>query len=68
MVRWLDFNDTRLAAEWGHPSDNFGAILAIADYLDRSGSNPWGASSQWTVERVLRAAIQAYGNPRGVAR
>ncbi|MCX7116497.1 MAG: bifunctional 2-methylcitrate dehydratase/aconitate hydratase [Legionellales bacterium] len=35
MVRWLDFNDTWLAAEWGHPSDNLGAILAISDYLGR---------------------------------
>src|SRR5690349_23917317 len=35
MVRWLDFNDTWLAAEWGHPSDNLGGILAVADYLDR---------------------------------
>ena len=34
MIRWLDFNDTFLAAEWGHPSDNLGAILAVADYLD----------------------------------
>ena len=34
MIRWLDFNDTWLAAEWGHPSDNLGAILAVADYLD----------------------------------
>src|SRR5579862_9220807 len=37
MIRWLDFNDTWLAAEWGHPSDNLGAILALADYLSRSG-------------------------------
>ncbi|MDP7537262.1 MAG: MmgE/PrpD family protein, partial [Methylococcales bacterium] len=36
MIRWLDFNDTWLAAEWGHPSDNLGAILAIADYLSRT--------------------------------
>ena len=36
MVRWLDFNDTWLAAEWGHPSDNLGGILAVADYLARS--------------------------------
>jgi len=36
MIRWLDFNDTWLAAEWGHPSDNLGAILAVADYLDRN--------------------------------
>src|ERR1700719_5158088 len=33
MIRWLDFNDTRLAAEWGHPSDNLGGILATADTL-----------------------------------
>src|SRR6202451_4125223 len=37
MIRWLDFNDTWLAAEWGHPSDNLGGILAVADYLARSG-------------------------------
>jgi 2-methylcitrate dehydratase len=36
LVRWLDFNDTWLAAEWGHPSDNLGAILAGADYLSRA--------------------------------
>src|SRR5215468_6015897 len=35
MIRWLDFNDTWLAAEWGHPSDNLGAILSVADYLSR---------------------------------
>ena len=47
-IRWLDFNDTWLAAEWGHPSDNLGAILAVADYLNRplptGGEGPrWGA-------------------------
>src|SRR5688572_24385708 len=36
LIRWLDFNDTWLAAEWGHPSDNLGAILAVADYLTRA--------------------------------
>src|SRR4030042_1993808 len=36
MVRWLDFNDTWLAAEWGHPSDNLGGILAAADWLSRT--------------------------------
>jgi 2-methylcitrate dehydratase len=36
IVRWLDFNDTWLAAEWGHPSDNLGAILAVADWLSRN--------------------------------
>ncbi|OGO91676.1 MAG: 2-methylcitrate dehydratase [Coxiella sp. RIFCSPHIGHO2_12_FULL_44_14] len=35
LIRWLDFNDTWLAAEWGHPSDNLGGILAIADYFSR---------------------------------
>ena len=38
MIRWLDFNDTWLAAEWGHPSDNLGGILAVADYLARKAS------------------------------
>ena len=37
MIRWLDFNDTWLAAEWGHPSDNLGGILATADWLSRNG-------------------------------
>ncbi len=37
MIRWLDFNDTWLAAEWGHPSDNLGGILAVADWLSRNG-------------------------------
>src|SRR6202789_1454463 len=36
IIRWLDFNDTWLAAEWGHPSDNLGGILAVADWLSRS--------------------------------
>jgi 2-methylcitrate dehydratase len=36
LIRWLDFNDTWLAAEWGHPSDNLGGILAVADYISRS--------------------------------
>jgi 2-methylcitrate dehydratase len=36
LIRWLDFNDTWLAAEWGHPSDNLGALLALADYLSRA--------------------------------
>lgn len=53
MVRWLDFNDTWLAAEWGHPSDNLGGILAVADYLARGGAN-------LTVRDVLIAMIQAH--------
>src|SRR5512146_1140532 len=40
MIRWLDFNDTWLAAEWGHPSDNLGGILAAADWLSRSARKP----------------------------
>jgi 2-methylcitrate dehydratase len=38
MIRWLDYNDTWLAAEWGHPSDNLGAIMALADYQSRTGA------------------------------
>jgi 2-methylcitrate dehydratase len=53
MIRWLDFNDTWLAAEWGHPSDNLGAILAVADYLSRSGS-------RISVHDVLTAMIKAH--------
>ena len=60
MIRWLDYNDTWLAAEWGHPSDNFGAILALTDYLDRNPNNPWQPNRQWTVRDVLHTAIQAY--------
>ncbi len=55
MVRWLDFNDTWLAAEWGHPSDNLGAILAVADYLARQ---PGGEA--WTMRRVLEGLIKTY--------
>ena len=57
MIRWLDFNDTWLAAEWGHPSDNFGGILAVSDYLSRSRS---ARSGRLTIRDVLKAAIQAY--------
>jgi hypothetical protein len=54
QIRWLDYNDTWLAAEWGHPSDNFGAILALADYLDRNPSNHWRPNSPIRLEEVLR--------------
>jgi 2-methylcitrate dehydratase len=53
MIRWLDFNDTWLAAEWGHPSDNLGAILAVADYLSRGGKSI-------AVRDVLTAMIKAH--------
>lgn len=42
LIRWLDYNDTFLAAEWGHPSDNFGGILAVADYVSRRRSHHGG--------------------------
>ena len=54
MIRWLDFNDTWLAAEWGHPSDNLGAILAVTDYLGRAGAK------RFTMRDVLAAMIQAH--------
>ena len=58
MIRWLDFNDTWLAAEWGHPSDNLGGILATADYLSRiaraAGKDPL------TMHDVLTAMIKAH--------
>ena len=57
-VRWLDFNDTWLAAEWGHPSDNLGAILAVADYLSRRAVRE--GEPPLTVRDVLVAMIQAH--------
>jgi len=58
LIRWLDYNDTWLAAEWGHPSDNFGGILAVTDYQNRTGTTP--ASGPWRVRDILAAGIQAY--------
>jgi 2-methylcitrate dehydratase len=70
IVRWLDFNDTWLAAEWGHPSDNLGAILAVSDWLSRNAaagtpvaafSSPLTAHrSPLTVRDVLTAMIKAH--------
>ncbi|ARP85897.1 bifunctional 2-methylcitrate dehydratase/aconitate hydratase [Bordetella genomosp. 9] len=58
MIRWLDFNDTWLAAEWGHPSDNLGGILATADWLSR---NAVGAGKPpLTMRKVLTAMIKAH--------
>jgi 2-methylcitrate dehydratase len=58
LVRWLDYNDTWLAAEWGHPSDNLGGILAVSDHLSRTrrarGLDPL------TMRDVLGAMIKAY--------
>ena len=58
MIRWLDFNDTWLAAEWGHPSDNLGGILATADWLSRTAIAEGRAPL--TVARVLEAMIKAH--------
>ena len=58
MIRWLDFNDTWLAAEWGHPSDNLGAILAVADYLSRQAVN--AGREPLVMRDVLTAMIQAH--------
>jgi 2-methylcitrate dehydratase len=58
MVRWLDFNDTWLAAEWGHPSDNLGAILAVCDYLGRRAEREGHAGP--AMRMVLEAMIKAY--------
>jgi len=58
MIRWLDFNDTWLAAEWGHPSDNLGGILATADWLSRN--NLAAGRAPLTVKDVLTAMIKAH--------
>src|SRR5690554_5529098 len=58
LVRWLDYNDTWLAAEWGHPSDNLGAILAVTDFLSRrlasAGQRPF------LMRDVLEAMVKAH--------
>ena len=54
MIRWLDYNDTWLAAEWGHPSDNLGGLLAVMDYSNRQGK------SKFTVRDLLEAMIRAH--------
>jgi 2-methylcitrate dehydratase len=58
MIRWLDFNDTWLAAEWGHPSDNLGGILATADYLSRMARSE--GRDALTIKGVLTAMIKAH--------
>ncbi len=65
QIRWLDFNDTWLAAEWGHPSDNLGTILAVADYLGRKAVREGGNVP--TVRDVLTAAIKAHEIQGGYA-
>ena len=58
MIRWLDFNDTWLAAEWGHPSDNLGGILAVSDYLSRR--NVAEGKAPLAVRDVLTGMIKAH--------
>jgi 2-methylcitrate dehydratase len=58
QIRWLDFNDTWLAAEWGHPSDNLGAVLAVADWLSRT--NVRNGGTPLTIRDVLGWAIKAH--------
>ncbi|EJF65314.1 2-methylcitrate dehydratase [Dichomitus squalens LYAD-421 SS1] len=60
QIRWLDYNDCFLAAEWGHPSDNLGAILAVADHLARKGE-------PLTVRDVLESMIKAHEIQGGLA-
>lgn len=55
MIRWLDYNDTWLAKEWGHPSDNLGALLACADYYSRQPGNP-----AWSLQDILNTLIKTY--------
>jgi len=65
MIRWLDFNDTWLAAEWGHPSDNLGAILAVADWKSRTAVAAGKAPLR--VRDVLTAMIKAHEIQGGLA-
>lgn len=58
MIRWLDFNDTWLAAEWGHPSDNLGGILAVADWLSRNAIA--AGKAPLTMRDVLTGMIKAH--------
>src|SRR5699024_8473584 len=58
MIRWLDYNDTWLAAEWGHPSDNLGGILAVSDYI--SQARVAKGESPLVVRDVLEMMIKAH--------
>lgn len=60
MIRWLDFNDTFLAAEWAHPSDNLGGLLALSDFLTQNGK-------PISMLRLLEAQIKAYEIQGGIA-
>ena len=67
LVRWLDFNDTWLAAEWGHPSDNLGAILAVADYLGQeSGQRLYADRRNAGGDGSARGGASGSPRPTGV--
>ncbi|HEV8052909.1 MAG TPA: bifunctional 2-methylcitrate dehydratase/aconitate hydratase [Parachlamydiaceae bacterium] len=65
MIRWLDYNDTWLAAEWGHPSDNLGGLLAVTDYLSRQKIAK--GESPLTVRDLLAAMIKTHEVQGGLA-
>ena len=65
MIRWLDFNDTWLAAEWGHPSDNLGGILATADFVSRTARA--AGRAPLAMHDVLLAIIKAHEIQGGLA-
>ena len=58
LIRWLDFNDTWLAAEWGHPSDNLSAILSVADWISQHPQ--YGTGQRLTMRDVMTAMIKAH--------
>lgn len=57
LIRWLDFNDTWLAKEWGHPSDNLGALLSVMDFVTRRGQE---YHLSYTVKNLLESMCYAY--------
>jgi 2-methylcitrate dehydratase len=65
MIRWLDYNDTWLASEWGHPSDNLGGILAVADFLSREALSK--NKKPLLVQDILTAMIKAHEIQGGLA-
>lgn len=65
MIRWLDYNDTWLAAEWAHPSDNLGGILALSDYLSQKSVAE--SKNPLTIQNVLENMIMAYEIQGGMA-
>src|SRR6266516_5899815 len=65
LVRWLDFNDTCLAAEWGHPADNLGAILAVADFVSRNKPTPDPSQGGEQARELAARGVPLLGGVRG---